>query len=188
MKAKIYLIMILAFFSLQFTAAQPPDADTVKRNHLLVKTEVLLPLLTWIDTKNDPIIFGVAGELKFKSRFSAQLSVYYLYVKNEDIKERGFLFMPEARYYMGHHFLGVYFKFLREQIVNYTMYNKEVPRNFYSSGVLYGYQREFGRFSIEGFLNAGIRKMVYPNGSYGPSENKTDFDFFIGGLIGWRVF
>jgi hypothetical protein len=38
------MIFILAFFSLQFTAAQPPDADTVKRNHLLVKTEVLLPL------------------------------------------------------------------------------------------------------------------------------------------------
>jgi hypothetical protein len=31
MKTKIYLVFILAFFSLQFAAAKPPEADTVKR-------------------------------------------------------------------------------------------------------------------------------------------------------------
>jgi hypothetical protein len=195
MKVKIYLVFILATISLQFAVAKPPEADTVKRDHLLVKMNMLIPIQYIVSSDGEGYMLGLSMEYKTKKPLGFQLTTYYDHGLILDNSDNSLEISPEFRYYMNHHFTGLYYKFQW-----YNMY-RVLPservghwtEKFQAIGAFYGYQREFGRLVLEGQIGVGVRYNIgdtareynYP---YFPEDLDPMIDLILGLYAGWRIF
>ncbi len=184
MRIHLFLFISILLSCIQSIASNQFEADSVKNDHLLVKTEILLPISKLIDPENSALVLALSGEYKFNNRISTQLSIYYLY-NNQNVSE-DLMFMPEARYYLRNHFLGIYLKYMNYNLLNNTNYNTN--GGYYALGVLYGHQWEFGKFNIEGFAGAGMFKEYYSDDFENIYPANIELDLLIGIQVGWKIF
>lgn len=146
---KILALLLLAVFVSSNLYAKSDNPDTLATNHLLLKTDILVPV-------------GLLMEYKTRSRFSYQLSGYFLigpYRKQdyEDIQINGsYMVNATFRYYIRNHFVGLYLQYahLEDNVSMYAPF-KQV---YFSFGPHYGYQKEWGKFNLEGNIGLGISK------------------------------
>ena len=188
---RFLLLFAIAFTTTQISFAQPTKLNSINHRHLLVKAEVLMTIFGLVNPENNSIKGGISGEFKFNSKFSTQLSIYLNHLNEEDFEIKGILLVPEVRYYLQNHFVGLYIKYQRNQNVHeYDAIGNPIPRiNSYAVGPLYGYQHEFGKFNLEGFLNVGIGKGIVPKYINNPYiENGIYLDFLLGIKAGWKFF
>lgn len=194
MKTKIYLLFILAFFSLQFVAAKPPEADTVKRNHLIVKLNILLPI-EYIISPNNGYLLSLPLEYKTKSPIAVQFTTTYDHGLKMDEGDEALEFTLEGRYYFKNHYTGIYGKYETFHIKRYLHSDKWArwKEQYAAFGAFYGYQREFNRLIIEGQAGAGIqfnlndseRSLNYP---YPKVSSEPFIDILLAIYLGWRIF
>lgn len=194
MKIKIYLVFILAFLSLQTAVASSPEADTVMRNHLLVKLNLLWTVV-YIGSPNDGFLLSLPLEYKTKSAIGVQLTTTYDHGLIVDEGDVALKFTPEVRYYFRNHFTGIYMKYETIQTTKPLPSDRWAKWNEQNMafGAFYGYRREFNRLIIEGQAGAGIlvnlndsaRSMNYP---YPTVYNQTSADILLAIYLGWRIF
>jgi hypothetical protein len=198
MKIKIYLVFILVFLSLQFAAAKPPEADTVKRGHLLVKCDIFYPIFYLIaEDKDESYSYGGGLEYKFKNRFSAQLGAYIFQFSDGSL-QKGYRIIPEGRYYFKGHFVGAYIKYEQRNYVDGPIYRVSAGRFveyefLWTVGGLYGYQLELGRFNLEGRLGIGAAHNFYhhvASGSHDKGHSKGSIfpEMIVAIHIGCKIF
>ena len=106
MKVNAFVIVIALFVS---TSSIASKIDTVGQRSLLVKTEILLPILTIV--QDEGIILSLSAEYKTKSKISYQLTGYITQNDNEYSNYKSYIILPEARYYLKNHFVGLYMKY-----------------------------------------------------------------------------
>jgi hypothetical protein len=194
MKTKIYLVFFLVFFTLQIAAAKPPEADTVKRDHLIVKLNLLWSVV-YIGSSNDGYLLSLPFEYKTKSPIALQFTTTYDHGLIVDEGDETLEFTLEGRYYFKYHFTGIYGRFETFHIQRYLHSDKWARwREQYAAfGVFYGYQREFNRLIIEGQAGVGItfnlndseRSLNYP---YPKVSSEPFIDILLAIYLGWRIF
>jgi hypothetical protein len=194
MKAKIYLVLILAFFSLQFAAAKPHEVDTVKRDHLIVKLNLLWSVV-YIGSPNNGYLLSLPLEYRTKSAIGFQLTTTYDHGLIVDEGDAALKVIPEIRYYFKNHFTGIYTKYEaidRTRFLHSDRLAEWTEKNT-AIGAFYGYQWVFNRLIVEGQAGAGIifnldnsaRSMNYPY----PTINKDpSVDVLLAIHVGWRIF
>ena len=198
MSVKKYIISILAIFTIQITSAKSPEADTVKRNHLLVKFDIFYPVAYLFVDDDKRYAYGGAFEYKFKSRFSSQLSAYVFQYYDGYLYQNGFNIIPEGRYYFKGHFVGAFIKYEQRSYEGGAFYtnriNDWIKNEFHwTLGGLYGYQVQFGRFNAEGRLGIGIAhdffRLEWPNNNEKSTKKGDLFPEMILAInIGYRIF
>lgn len=195
MKKKLYATVIFLLFSMQYVFAQAEKADTVKRSHLLVKVDVLLPIAFLHSKYNDGYKMGFSLEYKTKTKLGYQLSYNFFIGKGSYDGTRGHQFIPEGRYYFNNHFVGLYAKlnYFKSSNPPTSIYHFMSLQNYGALGALYGYQKEFGRFNIEGRLGLGISKYygyegdLRKLGSYFITDDIL-WDVILAVNVGWKIF
>ena len=165
--------------------ARTNQKDTIKNNHLLLKTEILFPLIAIFDIDSNYIMYGASVEYKLPTKFGIQLNTYWHHGDDEYHKYNGYFLMPEGRYYIKNHFLGIYGKYEYSERIEYDY---ETTIIILASGILYGYQLEFGKLNLEGVINVGIAKPYFQNRKAVGDEDDLYIDFFLGIRAGWRIF
>ncbi len=152
---KLWLLapLILCLYIRSF--AHTESYDTVTNKHLLVKTDILFPI-------------GLMVEYKTKEILSYQLAGHYFIrplwkQDNEDLQLEGsYELHGEFRYYIRNQFIGAYFTYAHLED-NMSMYAPYKQYN-YSIGPMYGYQKEWGRFNLEGLIGIGLSKNIHHEG------------------------
>lgn len=194
MKKKLFPSIIFLLMNIQTVFAQTNNADTLKHHHLLVKTDLLALAQNFLPADGSNYNYALSVEFKLKSRFSLQLSCY-LYKFPGDVNRQGHEIIPEVRYYLKNQFIGMYTSFDHYMNLyddNVIWSSRPAEERFVAIGALYGYQREFGRFIIEGRLGIGIANS-YVNrpigsGAYEFAEFGPYLDAILAINVGWKIF
>ena len=111
MRRLFFQILFIILIGSQSLLARTNEKDTIKNNHLLLKTEILFPLIAIFDIDSNYIMYGASVEYKLPTKFGIQLNTYWHHGDDEYHKYNGYFLMPEGRYYMKNHFLGIYGKY-----------------------------------------------------------------------------
>jgi hypothetical protein len=193
MKRIILVILISFFWSSTLSAQELPDSLSSK--HLIIKTDILFPIAYLISPENTSSLITLAVEYKINRKFSLQLSGSFFLKTESNDDSGGYFFVPEGRYFLKHHFVGIYTKaglFKHAAYVDpYHAYSKN--DRYLAIGGLYGYQRDIGRFNIEARIGFGIAKEYYKtgpagNGSFNFTDDDPYLDAILGINVGYRIF
>jgi len=192
-----YFIIVFFTFGLSISLKAQNQRDSVKSNHLTIKTDVLFPTAYLIDPEVFAKMFTLAIEYRASNQVSIQLNASYLYRSELNDDSRAYLIIPEFRHFFNHHFAGAYLSF-GNSLLDRESY--PTPKGIayqdnlrFALGVLYGYQREFGRLQLEGRIGFGIAKEYMQfgatgNGAIKLSDEDAFFDAILGINVGYRIF
>lgn len=181
---KHYIIAILLLCYLKgFTQGQ----DHSSKNHLYVKADILSPVLSLLPSIKT-YTFGASLEYKLKSKWGVQLNGYYYWEDNSRVFDReGFFVMPELRYYINEHLIGIYLKSDNYQYAKpYNPVFDEIWFQNTAIGILYGYQKEINRFVIEGRVGFGV-SLNTKNFQYYQKDDAM-VDTILAVNIGWKIY
>lgn len=186
--------MMLACSAGMQSLAKTPQ-DSTRTDHLIVKLELLTSLISSsVNGYESSFALGGAVEYRINQKYGLQMAADYYRNEERYYWHRNHYVAVEARRYLKHHFVGAYIKFNNYQSLNPTpgiVYGSD--ELYFAPGIIYGYQRIFGKVSVEGRLGAGLPIGYYRVGPVGigrfdVASNDYILDILLGIFVGYRIF
>jgi hypothetical protein len=163
------------------------NTDTLTNTHLIVKTDILFPIGLMVEYKTKP-----ATSFQLSGHYSMRPFRKYDYY---DFQTQGsYEVLADVRHYFNNHFVGIYIKYAHfEDNVSIYAPFKQV---YFSFGLMYGYQKEWGRFNLEGLIGFGISATIEHEGSTkiglyyfdGKDYYSPFIDARLSICVGYRIF
>lgn len=194
MSYKLFFTSIGIFLLSINSYALTNEADTTRSNQLLVKTSIFYPVALFISNDEFRPLLSLFIEYKTKPALNFGIGGNLSKGKNENEGIYNYEIIPEYRYYKRNHFFGGFIKF--SDFESNTLSNIPFRQKNIAFGLQYGYQKEWGRFNLEGRLGFGLAYMLehYGNTKIGLYFfNDDDYyspfiDLLLDIYIGYRIF